>query len=362
VVFNLAEQIVTVTQDYIGTAAERGAMVTTNVKVGSIFEETDTGVKYKWSGSAWFTSGDESITAMLMPGTNVVGKFGIQVSGADISNVNPLPVGTISAGTQINNDKTLTLAASRVVSTRSDIDITIPANTTTPIVLNFANMSRISAMSVDVGNIEALVGENRQIVLTSVSVPAAVSALTEDCEDAWDTAQGANVTCSADAVVYKVGSKSAKMAVGAAATVGLLASETISSANYSDKTHLSMWVYSSIALNEGDVQFNIDNTSACASPLESINLPAIAATTWTKVYLKLANPTSDLAIVSVGVSMMVDKGAFDLYIDDVYAIKQGTNAVVIDAVKEGTLRLGVINDTALGTTDDAYFYANAREV
>ena len=39
---------------YIGTAAERAAMTTTNVTVGSTFEETDTGLLYKWSGSAWF--------------------------------------------------------------------------------------------------------------------------------------------------------------------------------------------------------------------------------------------------------------------------------------------------------------------
>jgi hypothetical protein len=60
--------------------------------------------------------------------------------------------------------------------------------------------------------------------------------------------------------------------------------------------------------------------------------------------------------------MVVDKGAFDLYMDDVYAIKQGTNAVEVEGIKAGTCQVGVINDTVLGATDDAYFYARAREV
>lgn len=291
------------------------------------------------------------------------GSYLVDDEGNAINKTNPLPVAEISTGIQIDVDKSLTLADSTAVSTRQNINFTIPEDMPTKLLFSFVNLSRISDMTVEIGNVEtSFQGESRAINLSTVSVPKAVGVLAEDCEDAWDSAQGGNVTCSADASVYKVGSNSAKMAVGAAATVGLLASETISSANYSDKTHLAMWIYSSIALAAGDLQFNIDNTSACASPLESINIPTILATTWTKVYLPLANPISDLAIVSVGVSMVVDKGAFDLYIDDVYAIKQGTNAVQVDGIKQGTCQVGVINDTALGTTDNSLFYARVGEV
>ena len=51
---NMAINLIQKIDKYIGTAAERAAMVTTTVTCGSTFEETDTGLLYKWSGSAWF--------------------------------------------------------------------------------------------------------------------------------------------------------------------------------------------------------------------------------------------------------------------------------------------------------------------
>lgn len=45
--------LITDTQKYIGTAAEKAAMSTTGVKAGSIFIETDTQILYIWDGSAW---------------------------------------------------------------------------------------------------------------------------------------------------------------------------------------------------------------------------------------------------------------------------------------------------------------------
>ena len=47
-------RVETYKQAYIGTAAERAAMVTTGIRLGSTFTESDTGLEYKWSGTAWF--------------------------------------------------------------------------------------------------------------------------------------------------------------------------------------------------------------------------------------------------------------------------------------------------------------------
>jgi hypothetical protein len=80
----MAIKLVKTIQGYIGTAAERIAMNTTSVFAGSTFEESDTGLKYKWDGSAWFTSSEESLT--LAAGTNVVGKFGIDQSTPGTTN------------------------------------------------------------------------------------------------------------------------------------------------------------------------------------------------------------------------------------------------------------------------------------
>lgn len=49
----MALQLIKNTQLYVGTLAEKTAMVTTDVLRGSEYFETDTGIIYKWSGSAW---------------------------------------------------------------------------------------------------------------------------------------------------------------------------------------------------------------------------------------------------------------------------------------------------------------------
>lgn len=52
----MAEKLIRNKKEWIGTAAERVAMSTTGVQAGSTFEETDTGLTYKWSGTAWNTT------------------------------------------------------------------------------------------------------------------------------------------------------------------------------------------------------------------------------------------------------------------------------------------------------------------
>lgn len=49
----MAVRIITAPQSYIGTAAERGAMSTTGLPVGSKFFETDNNLYYIWDGAAW---------------------------------------------------------------------------------------------------------------------------------------------------------------------------------------------------------------------------------------------------------------------------------------------------------------------
>lgn len=139
----------------------------------------------------------------------------------------------------------------------------------------------------------------------------------EDCEDAW--VAEANVTATADAVTYKVGTHSCKLAVADAAGTGvLLATEVITSANLTTYEYVSMWVRSTVALDAGDMQLLLDDTASCASPQESINIPAISADTWTLVQLDIVTPASLTAVISVGIKQIVDKGAFDLYVDHIH--------------------------------------------
>ena len=163
---------------------------------------------------------------------------------------------------------------------------------------------------------------------TGVSVTGAAQALDLqlcDCEAAWDTAQGANVTCSAD-VDSQEGTNSAKMVMGAAATAGLLATEAVTSVDISATSKVKFWIKCSIAVTAGQLQFVMDDTALCASPVHVLDVPALVAATWTEVTLDYNYALSgNSAIIAIGIRQNEDLGACDIYIDDV----RTTNGVTI---------------------------------
>ena len=145
------------------------------------------------------------------------------------------------------------------------------------------------------------------------------------CDAVWNEKVATGVTASIDTNFKKEGSGCLKLILATAAATGVLASEDITSLDISGCSEAQIWVYSTIALDAGDIQLLLDNTAECASPLESLNIPATAANTWTRHIISLANPQRDYAIISVGLGMVVDKGSFDLRVDDIKAIDARTN-------------------------------------
>uniref|UniRef100_A0A6M3J510 Uncharacterized protein n=1 Tax=viral metagenome TaxID=1070528 RepID=A0A6M3J510_9ZZZZ len=151
-----------------------------------------------------------------------------------------------------------------------------------------------------------------------------VEVILDTCDTAW-TAGSANVTVTADTSFKKEGTASAKLVEdGNSAAGAILGYATISSADISDCDALEFWLYSSIALTAGQLDFALDNTAAIASPIESLDVPATTAATWTRHVVSLANPQSDTAIISLGIVNTSDVGACTLYIDDVKAVKKGS--------------------------------------
>ena len=150
--------------------------------------------------------------------------------------------------------------------------------------------------------------------------------LLSDCETAWTA--GTSVTATADSAFTKKGTYSAKFEVAAGAASGAtLGYIDISEVNISDSKEVVLWFYSSIAITAGQLQFMAGATAAIASPLETINIPAMSAGTWYRHVLTLANPHLDTAIISIGVRQAsgVDVGAFTFYLDDVRATDAFTN-------------------------------------
>lgn len=164
----------------------------------------------------------------------------------------------------------------------------------------------------------------------------------EDCEDAWDESVDGDVTESADSSDKKVGSASAKFICAAGLGAGDIVATEVISKDLTNYGVIMAWVKSSVALAAGDWQLLLDDTASCASPLKSLNLPALAANTWTRILLDLGDASGLGSLISIGLKQVVDKGAMNFWIDDVQAL------VAVDGIKSWSLDHAT---DALETTD-----------
>jgi len=150
-----------------------------------------------------------------------------------------------------------------------------------------------------------------------------VDVLLDNCEDAWTA--GSSVTASSDETIERVGTACAKFVVAdAAAAAAVLCYEDITAVDISDCDKVEFWMYSSIALTAGQLDFVLDDSSGCGTPVESLDIPAMAAGAWYKHSISLANSYLDTAIASIGVVNTTDVGAFTFYIDEVHAVKSNS--------------------------------------
>jgi hypothetical protein len=180
--------------------------------------------------------------------------------------------------------------------------------------------------------------ESRIIMATEATFKSSPESVIHACEAAWDELVDADVTASADTTAgcFKVGSKSAKFVIATNLSAGdIIATDDFTAKDLSSYTHIVAWVKSSVALSAGDIQILLDNTAQCASPVESLDVPALAANTMTQIKIALAAAASCTAIVSVGLKAIVDKGAMSFWIDDIRAINQA----IVCPFKSESMRL-----------------------
>ena len=131
-------------------------------------------------------------------------------------------------------------------------------------------------------------------------------------------------TQSLDTKDRKQGTQALKIVIAAGASAGDLLSDSITSKDLSGYDTIEMWVKSTVATSAGNLKLLLDDTAACASPLETLSIPALSADTWTFVRMSLANPETDTAIISVGLEYDADIGAVTLWIDDIVAVANDT--------------------------------------
>jgi hypothetical protein len=254
-------------------------------------------------------------------------------------------------------DSSVTWVKSDVINFVKILEVARPLQPTYTAELVVHNPSTVTEIEVQPYSKETMYGYvdiRKMPIGSAITVPKTANTVLDDCEVAWTEFAGVGVVVTADAAVYVVGTHSVKLAVDATATAGeILATQAVAATNMTNSTHLRMWLRSSIAITAGDLKFLLDNTAACASPVESPDIPALIANTWTHVDLPLTAPSGCNAVISYGVKQINDKGAFNLYVDQIEYIRYGNKSVLIDGLFNGVdCCLCLKNTTALDALDD----------
>lgn len=214
------------------------------------------------------------------------------------------------------------------------------------------NQSDVTDLCVSIGNIRTVNSISTYCELAAVTAPKALIQLIENCEDAWDEQSIANITSTTSATKI-VGTYSASIAATSSFTTGLMASEAVSSMSLAGYNTIRLWINSSINTTAGQLVLYLDDTALCASPLETLPLPALTANTWTKVYLPLTNRANDNNIISIGIGRAANLGAQTILIDDVNALYINTKEFPVAKlfVDDVPAQLWIYSTTALGAYD-----------
>ena len=145
-----------------------------------------------------------------------------------------------------------------------------------------------------------------------------------DCGSTFDEKTDGDFTQSLDTQDRKLGTQSLKMVIAAGASAGDFVTDSIASKDLSKYDTVEMWVKSTVATSAGNLKLLLDDTASCASPLETLEIPALSADTWTFVRMSLSNPETATAIISVGLEYDSDLGACTVWIDDIKEVANDT--------------------------------------
>jgi hypothetical protein len=195
------------------------------------------------------------------------------------------------------------------------------------------------------------------------------------CAAAFDETVDSDFAVSLDTKDKKQGAQSCKFVIADGASAGDIATDSITSADISGYDYIEFWAKSTVATSSGNLKILLDDTASCASPLETLSVPALSANTWTFCRVALSNPETDTAIISVGLEYDADIGAVTVWLDDISVVKNDTaewakiprnlwridkeaKDIVLDSYAHGVARYNLLKITggdkpALLTSDSA---------
>lgn len=173
------------------------------------------------------------------------------------------------------------------------------------------------------------------------------TALLHDGETKWVEYLDGATNTTQNSTYKATGTYSCGIVTGTGAAAGaILATQAIPSTDLETYNYIRLWVRTTIAISAGQLQLLLDDTIACASPLHTLDLPAISSG-GSGTYINLPLVDGKTGIISIGIKQTVDLGAFTIYVDDVRALNLNGNALNKEMVTKNKYHMfyGAGNDT-----------------
>jgi hypothetical protein len=162
----------------------------------------------------------------------------------------------------------------------------------------------------------------------TITLAGAVTANIADCETAWTAS--ANVTATADTAQFKENTKSAKLAIAAGFTTGLIAYFATGTLNLSAYQQVSFWVFNTAALAASTLSLRLCSDAAGVTTVHTIAIPANPANNiWQAVTVDTGSALNS-AIASVALYADLDPGTTTIQLDNIIACKAPSSADSLD--------------------------------
>ena len=146
-----------------------------------------------------------------------------------------------------------------------------------------------------------------------------VSTIIDDCDVIWTAVSPNSVTL--DTSNRQQGTASIRANVNESHTTGLVCYHNIIALDLTGYDWVRFWVRCLSDLDAGDLQLKLDDSQGCGSPVKSLDIPALVSGVWHEHQVLLGDTSGLGAIVSVGLSVAVDKGAISVWLDNIRALK-----------------------------------------
>ena len=156
---------------------------------------------------------------------------------------------------------------------------------------------------------------------------AVTSEVLHDMDSLFDETTDSDFTQALDTEDVKRGSSSLKLTIGSGVSAGNFVTDSISSIDISQYTHLEGWVKATTTLAAADFVVRLDSgaVQGDTTDREVLSIPATtAANTWTYFRVALATPELDTAIISVGLEYNANQAANTVWFDDLTVTKSNT--------------------------------------